>query len=814
MRFMSDFIATEPLEIAGEKAEQIVWNSLQAAFAKRDCLGYWRYPIFTAKTRKEPDILIADRDLGLIIVEVKALKIEQIASIQGHLWQYKNFYTESGNPYQQAVNQLYSLLKFCDREPILKHQVTAKALIALPHITEQEWQQQGFCLLPSNPPILFKDSLADKQICQQKIVDAICIQQGSNLTVTQWSLLKAVLAGTPVFSSNKLINRQAKTARKKIIKQAQSRICRLDLEQEKIAKQIPSGMQKIRGVAGSGKTILLCQKAALMSLKYPEWQVALVFFSRSLYEPIIEQVDRWIRYFSQERRQYDRDNSNLKILHAWGSKIQPGFYSTICNLVRKSPLSVNNTVSKQPQEALAEVCLQLLETTAIPQVFDAILIDEAQDLVVDNWRYRDKQPFYWLAYQSLRSVSPINPEQKRLVWAYDEMQALTSLKIPDAVELFGEDLGHLVTGEHETQLSKTAILTLNYRTPQQIMVVAGAIAIGFLRKRGLLVKLRDAMEWSTLGYSVTGELKPGNKIVIQYNCNLAANPVAELWQQDIIEFTNYTSRQQELSALADNIQRNLGREQLQPSQEILVIVLGNYRDAINLQQLTAKFLMRQGIDIYVPGSKTNNFLTDKERAYNPNLFWYPGAVTISTIHRAKGQEADLVYLLGLDFVARDEANIYLRNQLFIALTRSRGWSYLSGINKYEFYQELEAVIASKDTFKFVYREDFVREINICDRTSLLKGYATGRTNFRHANLRYTDLSYQNLSNINLIAADLTGANLTQTNLSGAKLIEANLTNANLTDANLTKAKLIGAKLKNAVLSGANIDKADLTNISF
>ena len=811
---MSNFIATEPLEIAGEKGEQIVWNSLQTAFARKNCLGYWRYPIFTAKTRKEPDILIADRDLGLVIVEVKALRIEQIVSIQGHVWQYKNFYTESGNPYQQATNQLHSLLKFCDREPILKQQITARALIALPHIKEQEWQQQGFHLLPSNPPILFKDSLANKQICQQKIVDAICIQQGSKLTATQWSLLKAVLAGTPVFLADKPINRQGKTARKKIIEQARSRILRLDLEQEKIAKQIPSGMQKIRGVAGSGKTVLLCQKAALMTLKYPEWQIALVFFSRSLYEPIIEQVDRWIGYFSQEQRRYDRDNSNLRILHAWGSKTQPGFYSTICKLIRKSPLSVNNTVSKQPQEALAEICLQLLETSAIPQAFDAILIDEAQDLVVDNWRYRDKQPFYWLAYQALRPVSPINPEQKRLVWAYDEMQASASLKIPDAVELFGEELGHLVTGEYESKIPKTSVLQLNYRTPQQIMVVASAIAIGLLRKKGLLIKLRDATEWSTLGYQIKGELKSETKITVRYNSACGINPIAELWQQDIITFENYASRQQELSALANNIDRSIKKEQLQPSREILVIIIGNYHDAIHLQQLTAKFLMRQGINIYLPGSEADNSLTDKERAYNPDLFWYPGAVTISTIYRAKGQEADLVYIVGLDFVAKEESNIYLRNQLFIALTRSKGWSYLSGINNYEFYRELEAVIISKNTFKFVYREDFVREINICDRTSLLKGYATGRTNFRYANLRYTDLSYQNLSNINLIAADLTGANLTQANLSGAKLIEANLTNANLTEANLTKAKLIGAKLKNTILSGANINKADLTNVSF
>ena len=807
---MADFIATEPLGIKGEKGEQIVWHSVKSAFADRDCLAYWRYPVFDSNIRKEPDILIADYDLGLIIIEVKSIKIEQIVSIQGYRWQYKNFYTEYGNPYQQAVNQLYTLLKYCDREPILKSQVSAKAIVALPYISKQEWQDK-FHLLQANRPILFKDSLVDPAQCYKLITQSPCIKRGNSLTVTQWELLQAILGGTPVYLEDKF-NKKRTAHRSQIIQQRRSRLHKLDLKQEKIAKQIPPGMQRIRGVAGSGKTVLLCQKAALMHLKYPEWQIALVFFSRSLYSTITEQVNKWICYYSQNERQYNPEQSNLEILHAWGSKERSGFYSTICKLVRKYPLSVNNTISKKPHEALAEVCTQLLETTAIPQVYDAILIDEAQDLIVDNWLYQDKQPFYWLAYQALKPIRLIHPEQKRLIWAYDEIQTLDSLKIPDAGELFGEELGHLVTGEYSDEIDKTVILNRCYRTPLQIIIVANAIALGLLRKKGLLIKLGDSAEWATIGYTVRGDLQPGKEVTIKYNSINAPNPIEQLWQQDIIEFHNYSSRQQELTILANNINDNLNREQLQPSQEILVIVLGTYRDATELQQLAAKFLMRQKINIYIPGCETDNSLPDNNKSHNPNLFWYSGAVTISTIYRAKGQQADLVYLIGLDNIAQDESNIYLRNQLFIALTRSKGWAYLSGIGNYEFYRELKAVIDSKDTFKFTVREDYSREISICDRANLLKGYAIGRMNFRYANLQQADLSYKNLANINLIAADLTGANLSHTNLKNAKLIEANLRNANLSNANLSNAKLMGANLKNAILVDTKCDRADLTNV--
>ena len=206
-----------------------------------------------------------------------------------------------------------------------------------------------------------------------------------------------------------------------------SRTSQLDLEQEKIARQIPPGMQRIRGIAGSGKTVLLCQKAVLMSIKYPQWQITLVFFSRSLYGIITSQVDKWMRHFSQDNYGYNPESSNLKILHAWGSKQQPGFYSTVCKAAGRMPTAVPFTSSKQPNEALAEACVELLENKAIKPLFDAVLIDEGQDLISNDWRYQNKQPFYWLAYQSLRSVNPLHPEQRRLIWAYDEMQSLDNL---------------------------------------------------------------------------------------------------------------------------------------------------------------------------------------------------------------------------------------------------------------------------------------------------------------------------------------------------------------------------------------------------
>ena len=809
---MGNFIATQTFGSAGEAGEKLVWDSVKRAFESRNCLGYWRYPIFShTDFRKEPDILIADFILGLIVIEVKSIRIEQLINIQGHRWQYSNFYTQYGNPYQQAERQLFALLEYSDREPLLKHKVTARAIVALPYITQAQWQKRGFGKLPNSPPILFQEHLSSPKLIVDLITKTLPLVLGDTLTPTQWELLLAVLGGTSLYKSEYKHLPCPSNSRRHVIRQVRSRLSQLDLEQEKIAKQIPHGMQRIRGIAGSGKTVLLCQKAALMSVKYPEWKIALVFFSRSLYDSITQQVNKWIRYYTQNKIGYEPEKSNLKILHAWGSKQQPGFYSTVCKAVAYLPLAVPFTTSKKPNEALAEACVELLENRTIPQLFDAVLVDEAQDLIANDWKYRDKQPFCWLVYQSLRSVNPISPEQKRLIWAYDELQNLDSLKIPEPAEMFGEELGHLVTGQYNQQINKTEILSRCYRSPDRVVFVAHAIAMGLLRNKGLITGSTDAKEWSALGYKTVGNWQQDIEIKLIRERQNSPNIINELWSGNTIVFNSFTSRQQELTVLAKNIKGNLNQDCLQLDREILIIVLGAYYDTPALIKQIATFLVNQGINIYLPTQSTFNCWDTPAEQRDYDRFWYPGAVTISNIYRAKGQEADMVYLVGLDNIARNESNLYLRNQLLVALPRTRAWVNISGIGEYSLYQELRQLINGKQEITINTSNLPQRELKTSDRSNILQGYALGRTNFRYANLRNADLSNLNLTNINLIEADLSNANLQGTNLSNAKLIAANLSNANLSNANLVNAKLIGANLDNTNLNNANLTHTNLTN---
>ena len=900
------FIATEPLGKSGETAEQRVWDAVCEAFADRDCIAYWRYPIFSSSGdfRKEPDILIADFELGLTVIEVKAVAIDQIVSISGHKWDFQNFYTTGGNPYQQAEHQLYAMLGHCDRETALRGKVSGRAIVALPSISQQQWQEKEFNKLPSCPPIIFQDNLLgsrrhggigdsksfpissspssalsvpNSHFLIELIKTTTPVIKGIQLNRERWQLLLAIIGGTPIFlprprrfylnpqkagllekniSLNSTSNSIYYTTRSAVLAQLPQRFSELDLQQERIGKQIPPGPQRIRGIAGSGKTVLLCQKAAIMHLKYPHWDIALVFFSRSLYEPIVAQLDKWLRRFSNGEIGYDVNNQKLRSLHAWGAQNRPGLYSTICRAAGVGRLTVGDTDFQEPSQALADVCRHLLKSAKIPQIFDAILIDEAQDLIVGSeFNFQGKQPFFWMAYQALRPVYTPNfsrgeegemgreganeklsvgvgggRDLRRLIWAYDEAQSLECLEIPTASKLFGEQLGHLASGEYGGGIKKTEIMHKCYRIPGPILTAAHGIGMGLLRRGGMLTGITRIADWRAIGYEVvvdeTSAINPENiqnhqsksrkkfpasqKVTIYRPPENSPNLIPDLWGRSVLEFEAYRSRQAELTALAEDILYNLKIDGLRPSREILVIILGSGFEAIELETYTANFLMEQGIDIYIPSTPSCNILKVNKEDYQPDRFWCEGGVTVSRIHRAKGNEADMVYAIGFDCVAKNESNLSLRNQLFVALTRAKGWLKLSGIGAYPMYDEMWRVMQSGNSFTFTWKQHHQRNISVTDAGELAGRYAAGGRNFQGVDLADADLAGANLRRAHLINANLAGADLKNANLDGARLVIADLSGADLSGASLKKAKLVGAILNGVKFDRANLTRADLS----
>ncbi len=740
---MSDWtwIASEFLNGAGEAGERLIWEAVTKALnGEGEGFGILNYTDFKHREqiRYQPDILLVSRDWGLAVIEVKTCTIDQIVKIQANQWQMQKFYSSQIYPFKQGENQLRQVLKRLNRHDLLRKRIAGRVLVALPLITRDDWLQRGFETdHHSCPPLLFGDQLNRRGILSCLLDQAIVLERGENslkLKDSDWQAVKNVIFGHPrsrqSVSKNRLQGTLSthSTKRRDVLNSLNDWISDIDLHQIKIGIQIPPGPQRIRGIAGSGKTILLCQKAVRMHLSHPDWDIALVFFTRSLYDLIPPLIRHWLKYWSEDAITPDFQNGKLKILHAWGSEATPGFYSLLRNQAGISAMVKERPKGSYP-ERLAAACKRLLTEASIAQQFDAILIDEGQDMTVgEEWKYQDKQAIYWLAWQALRPIEA-DFKLKRLIWAYDEAQSLDALSVPSYGEVFGEELAPLLSGTqsgpiYQGGINKSEVMKRCYRTPAPILVAAHALGMGLLRPQGMLRGFTTQADWEKIGYEVQeGSFIPGRRIKLHRPPHFSPNPIPALWEKNPFEFNVYSDRNAQLSALLENLRANINDDELTPSREILIIILGDDTESsekpvakhpsglhpsIGLQRQVANFLQVNNIAYYLPGSLQPNRYTEKDNQ-NADRFWWDGAVTISRMYRAKGHEAPMVYVLGLELVAQDENNLKLRNQLFVALTRSTAWVHLSGIqdpntqSDYLLYDEVRQVISSENTLKFTFR---------------------------------------------------------------------------------------------------------------
>ncbi|OZW19605.1 DEAD/DEAH box helicase family protein, partial [Staphylococcus aureus] len=163
------------------------------------------------------------------------------------------------------------------------------------------------------------------------------------------------------------------------IQAIEKEIANLDKWQNHAAFEDPEGIQRIRGLAGSGKTVVLAKKAAYLHFQYPEWKIAVTFYTRSLGQQFYDMINMFYKEYSDEPINEDK----LQILHAWGAGTEIGVYSEVCHNLGIVPENYNLALQKygrnrEFQGAISGIINLVSES--YPHKYDAIIIDEAQDM--------------------------------------------------------------------------------------------------------------------------------------------------------------------------------------------------------------------------------------------------------------------------------------------------------------------------------------------------------------------------------------------------------------------------------------------------
>ena len=465
----------------------------------------------------------------------------------------------------------------------------------------------------------------------------------------------------PKKNRSKVVKQNSKGA---IIKEIEKEVANLDQWQKKAALEVPEGPQRIRGLAGTGKTIVLALKAAYLHTQHPEWEILITYYTRSLKQQYEELVTRFVEDFSGERP----DWNHLHIMHAWGSRGEDGVYFNIsdwCNTPVHTYTSARQKYGMN--QAFQGICDELLdyipEDTNIEH-YDAVLIDEAQDLPAS---------FFKLTYKTVK-------EPRRIIWAYDELQNLSTLEMPSLSEMYGVDEnGNSIINidNNEDEPKRDIVLPICYRNPPDTLALAHAYGFGIYNEiKGFPLQMFETSEmWKEIGYSVIeGHLNAGENVTLQRKKSANPEYFDRLLGPDSISIKKFDTIEEQYKWVSMQIERNINEDELDPD-DILVV----FPDAYTSRSEYARFepyLRSRKIESFMAGINTNQ-----------DVFRIENKVTCSGIYRAKGNESPMVYIVNSDYCAIGSDITRLRNILFTAITRSRAWVRIVGVgNSFDFIE--------------------------------------------------------------------------------------------------------------------------------
>jgi superfamily I DNA and RNA helicase len=460
------------------------------------------------------------------------------------------------------------------------------------------------------------------------------------------------------------------TSKVAIVKALEEEIRRFDRDQRLCYMTEVFGPQRVTGLAGSGKTVVIAMQAALAHLKNPEARIAVTFYTKSLYQHIKQLITRFYRQFDDR----DPDWDSLRILHAWGGSVNEGLYHYSARAVGEHPLTLAQAASYNRNRPFDEACMRLLNSGKVTPLFDYIFVDEAQDF----------PPSF------LRLALKLATEEK-LVIAYDVFQTIFDVEVPTAEVIFGtkENGDPLVTFDEDLVLHRC------YRNPLSVLVCAHAIGFGLYSSK--VVQMLESKEhWEDFGYKwVSGSLEGGAPV--EFIRPIENSPIS-IGGVDAgrsqIRVNTYSNITDEVNAIADCIENDVKTEGL--SADDILVICADDRNAKGYFGVLISALSNRGI-------KSHNM---QDGSYSIKNFSEKDHVTLSTVYKAKGNEAVGVYVLGIDALFH-APNARSRNTIFTAMTRAKGWLWVSGIgaSAEAFKAEVEIAVANVPYLRFNYPDE-------------------------------------------------------------------------------------------------------------
>jgi len=391
---------------------------------------------------RHPDFVIVHPSNGLLVLEVKDWRLDTIASANKssvELVTTRGVVKET-SPFEQARRYMLDVVQQIQKDAVLLHPsghaFQGKSIVpfgfgvVFTNITRKQFAQTNLGEVFPEDLCVFKDEMsesADAEVFRERLWEMVPQRLGPALTLPQFDRLRGLLfpeirirqIGLPLESKSP--THEDRT------------LAVMDLHQEQVARGLGEGHRIIRGVAGSGKTLILAFRAE--------------FLARTSTKPILilcfaNGIAGRLEDVMQERGVEDR--VQVRTFHSWCYQMLKTYGIPMPS--EADYPDYNERLAATVRTVDAEVMLGHIPGGQ----YDAVLIDEAHDFEPE-----------WLSL----AVKMVNPNTKAFLIAYDDMQAIY------------KGMGRPVWSQLGIEAKgRTRVLKVNYRNTVQILGLARRVA--------------------------------------------------------------------------------------------------------------------------------------------------------------------------------------------------------------------------------------------------------------------------------------------------------------------------------------------------
>lgn len=446
---------------AGEERVFIILKNLPD-----DC-RVWYEIVLGVRSRK-PDFLVMDPKRGVIILEVKDWVKDSILGASPTEFKIKasgNAVARVKNPVRKCKVYLEEATEKLELEAELigKHDklnFPIEYYLVLPNLSEEDYHALKLDdpKLEMDPKhIIFQKEVKNQTLFskrlfenfpelpkplspEQQIAIRRCLREETTIDAPggKEGLLPGVLPEGEIEISNKL----------------SSDVFAIDVEQEELAKDLGSGPRLLRGIAGTGKTLIMLMRAKLLASNAESsgaklrilvlcWNVSLANYMRQAFDSINIplQSKAHTNIFAEK---------GVPIMHFME------FARQLVNSHQEVPIFPNSK-----EEGFEDIVSSRIANLKIreSEKYDVIIIDEAQDLRDD-----------WIGFLFNNLLKGEDPKQRNFILAADDAQ-----RIYKSRKFTWEGLGIPMRGD------RSSILRKIYRNSARVWGFAGLL-LGDIRK--------------------------------------------------------------------------------------------------------------------------------------------------------------------------------------------------------------------------------------------------------------------------------------------------------------------------------------------